>query len=189
MMETRFPSIYGARSSPAQVTGRNVGVGTDMLLQLGHEALAEPHDFCVALTVGIEVGAALTAAHRQGGQGVLEGLLEAQELHDGQVYVGCETDTALIGTDGGVELYAVAAVDLHLAGVVYPAYAEHNNALGLYHAIEHTGLNQVGTYISYGRKGFQHLSYSLEKLRLAGVACSGFSYNFARYSLRIFIIF
>jgi hypothetical protein len=42
---------------------------------------------------------------------------------------GVEAQTALVGADGGVELYAVAAVDLHLAVVVNPGNAEHHHAL------------------------------------------------------------
>jgi len=46
------------------------------------------------------------------GQGILEDLLEAQELQDGQVDAGVQTEAALVGTEGGVELDAVATVDL-----------------------------------------------------------------------------
>ena len=144
-----------------------------MLLQLGHEALAEAHDLAIALAVGIEVGAALTAAHGQGGQGVLEGLLKAQELHDGEVYVGCKTDTALVRTDGGVELYAVAAVYLHLTGIVHPAYTEHDYALGLNHTLKYAGLDQIGANVSHRGQGFQHLGNGLEEFGLAGIAGRG----------------
>ncbi len=66
----------------ADVARGHVGVGADVAEQLGHEGLAEAHDFGVALALGVEVGAALAAAHGQGGQRVLEGLLEGQELQD-----------------------------------------------------------------------------------------------------------
>ena len=66
----------------ADVAGRHVDVGADVAVELGHEALAEAHDLVDALALGIEVGAALAAAHRQAGQRVLEGLLEGEELQD-----------------------------------------------------------------------------------------------------------
>ena len=66
----------------ADITGGAVHELADVAVQLGHEALAEAHDFHVALAVGVEVRAALAAAHGQGGQAVLEGLLKAEELQD-----------------------------------------------------------------------------------------------------------
>lgn len=57
-------------------------------------------------------GGGRTAAHGEGGEGVLEDLLEAQELDDGQGDSGVETKAALVGSDSLVELHAVAAVDL-----------------------------------------------------------------------------
>ena len=69
-------------AADADVAGRHVHVGADMAVELGHEALAEAHDLVVALALGIEIGAALAAAHRQAGQRVLEGLLEGEELED-----------------------------------------------------------------------------------------------------------
>ena len=74
--------IADLAAADADVAGRHVHVGADMAVELGHEALAEAHDLAVALALGIEVGAALAAAHRQAGQRVLEGLLEGEELED-----------------------------------------------------------------------------------------------------------
>src|SRR5690606_29337909 len=42
-------------STHANIAGRDVGIGADMAEQLGHEGLAEAHDFGVALALGIEV--------------------------------------------------------------------------------------------------------------------------------------
>ena len=63
-------SIHVADFPPAHanVTGGNVGVFADMAIELGHEALAEPHDFAVALALGIEVAATLGAANGHAGQ-------------------------------------------------------------------------------------------------------------------------
>ena len=74
--------IADLAAADANITGGAVHELADVAVQLGHEALAEAHDFHVALAVGVEVGAALAAAHGQGGQAVLEGLLEAEELQD-----------------------------------------------------------------------------------------------------------
>lgn len=67
------------------VTGGNVSVGTDVLGQLGHEGDAEAADLAVGLALGVEVGTTLTATHGEAGQGILEDLLETEELEDGQV--------------------------------------------------------------------------------------------------------
>ena len=83
----------------AHVAGGNVDVGPDVAVQGGHEALAEPHDLGVGLAGGIKVGAALAAADGQAGQGVLEDLLEAQELDDAGIHVGLEAQAALVGAD------------------------------------------------------------------------------------------
>jgi hypothetical protein len=50
------------------VPGGDVGVLTDVPVQLGHERLAEPHHLAVGPILGIEIGAALAAADRHPGQ-------------------------------------------------------------------------------------------------------------------------
>ncbi len=51
---------------------RHIGPDTDVPAgDIGHEALAEPHDLPVGLSLGIEVAPALTAAHGQRGKAVL----------------------------------------------------------------------------------------------------------------------
>lgn len=64
------------------------------------------------------------------GEGILEDLLEAQELQNGEVDSGVEAETTLVGAESGVELHAVALVDLALAFVVFPNNAELNDSLG-----------------------------------------------------------
>ena len=98
-------------------------------IQFVHERLAEPHHFVVALALGIEIGAALAAAHRERRQAVLEHLLEGQELQHAEVDRRMEPQAALVGADGAVHLDAEAAVDLHLAAVVDPRHAEHDRPL------------------------------------------------------------
>ncbi len=115
----------------ADVAGGDVGVGPDVPEELGHEALAEAHDFVVALPLRVEVGAALAAAHGEGGEGVLEHLLEGQELEDAQVHRRVEAEPALVGPDGAVHLDPEAPIHLHLALIVHPRHPEEDHPLGL----------------------------------------------------------
>ena len=159
--------LAGAR---ADVTGGDVGVRANVLDELRHEGLAEAHDLVVGLALGIEVRAALRAAHGKGGEGVLEDLLEAQELEDGEVHAGVQAQAALVGPDRGVELDAVAAVYLHLAGIVNPGHAEDHDALGLYEALEEAGLLVLGVPVEGRLQGGQDLLRGLDELRLVRVA-------------------
>ena len=45
------------------VTGRNVGVSTNVLVKLAHEGNAELADLVVRLALGVEVGTTLATAH------------------------------------------------------------------------------------------------------------------------------
>ena len=154
----------------AQIAGGHVQVGTDVTIELGHEALAEPHDLRVGLAGGIEVGAALAAAHGQAGQAVLEGLLEAQELHNGLVHVGSETEAALVGTDGAVELYAERAVHLHLTGIVDPGHPELNDPLGLDQALQQGCLLVLGVLLDDLLQGTENLFHGLNEFLLIRIA-------------------
>ena len=107
----------------------------EVAVELGHEGLAEAHHLAFGAALGVEVRAALAAADRQAGERVLEDLLEAEELHDAEVDGGVEAQTALVGTERGVELDPEAAVDLHVAGVVDPGDAEDDLPLRLADAL------------------------------------------------------
>ena len=96
------------------VTGGDVSVGTDVLAELGHEGDTEAADLIVGLALGVKVGTTLTTTHVEAGQGILENLLEAEELEDGQVHRRVEPEATLVGTKGRVELDTVTAVDLDL---------------------------------------------------------------------------
>lgn len=61
---------------------------------------------------------------------ILEDLLETQELQDGKVDSGVETETTLVRTESGVVLNTVTAVDLDLVLVVLPDDTELDDALG-----------------------------------------------------------
>lgn len=62
-------------------------------------------------------------------EGILEDLLKSEELEDRQVHAGVQTQTTLVGAQGGVELNTVTTVDLDLALVVLPLDAELDDAL------------------------------------------------------------
>ncbi len=68
----------------ADVARGDVGVGTNVPLELGHEGDTETADLAVRLALGVEVGATLAAAHGEPGERILEGLLKAEELEDGK---------------------------------------------------------------------------------------------------------
>ena len=141
-----------------------------MAVQLCHKALAEAHDLCVALALGVKVGAALTAAHGQGGQGVFQDLLKAQELDDGQVDAGMEAQAPLVGADGRVVLHAVAPVDPGLAAVVHPGDAELDHTFRLHKALQQAGGFPFGVLIHNQLQRFKDLLHCLQKLRLVGVS-------------------
>ena len=85
----------------------------------------------IALALGVEVGAALAAAHGQAGQAVLEGLFEGQELQHAFGDAGMEADAALVRADGVVVLHPPAALHADIALVVFPADAEADHPVRL----------------------------------------------------------
>ena len=120
--------------------------------------------------MGVEVRAALAAAHGQGGQAVLEGLLEAEELQDALIDRRMEAQAALVGADGAVELDAVAAVHLNLALIIDPRHTEGDDALRLDQTLDEAGLLVLGVLLHDGLDALQHLTDSLQELRLVGIA-------------------
>ena len=70
----------------ADVAGGDVGVLAEVPVELVHERLAEPHDLGIRTAVRVEVAATLRAADALAGQGVLEDLLEPEELDDREVH-------------------------------------------------------------------------------------------------------
>ena len=141
-----------------------------MLDELGHEGLAEAHDLVVGLALGVEVGSSLSSSDGEGGEAVLEDLLESEELQDGQVDGGVEPESALVGSDGGVELDTVSAVDLDLALVVDPGHTEHDDPLGLDDPLDDSGLLKLGPCLDDGLQGLEDFLDCLKELGLVGVA-------------------
>lgn len=112
-----------------------------MAVQFCHEALGEAHNLLIRFILGIEVAAALAAAHGQAGQRVFENLLEAQELDNPEVDRRMEAQAAFVGTDGTVELNAEAAVNLGITGIVHPRDTEGDAALRLNQPLENPVLH------------------------------------------------
>ena len=135
----------------------------------------------------IEFGATLRAAHRQRGERVLEGLLKSKELHDTQVHTRVESDAAFVGTDGGVHLYAEAAIDLYLALVVHPRHAEHNHALWFDHALQHFLLAQIRIGEHHRCHALQHFFYCLMKLQFTRILTHQFSHKLVNVLLNLFV--
>ena len=162
--------ISDLASADADVTGRDVGVLADVALEFGHERLAEFHHLVVRLALGVEVRTALAAAHREGREAVLEGLLEGEELQDREVHRRVEADAALVGADGAVHLHAVAAVDLDLAPVVEPRHAEDDDPFGFGDAFQNLHPLEYGAGHDVRGQRFGHLADGLVELRFAGIA-------------------
>src|SRR5699024_1869398 len=118
-------------SADTDIASGNVGIRTDVTAQLGHEGLAETHDFHIRFALGVKVGTAFAAAHREGGQSILEALFKAQEFNDRSADGRMQTQAALVRTDCGVELNAVTTVDLYIAVVVNPRNSELDESLRL----------------------------------------------------------
>ena len=161
----------------------DVDAGSDVTLELGHEALAETHDLSVGLAVGIEVGAALTAAHGEGSKAVLEGLLEAEELHYGEVNVRSEAETSLVRSDCAVELNTETTVYLNFAVTVNPGYTELDDALRLYETLKKTGFLILGVLLDNGFEGCKDFFNGLKKLGLMGIALMNLLKNFLNVSV------
>ena len=99
-------------------------------MKLRHKALAEGHYLSVRFALRIEVRAALAAADRKSGQGILEDLLKAQELDNTKVNRGMKSETSLVGADGRIELNTERVVYLNLSLIVYPGNPEQKLSLG-----------------------------------------------------------
>jgi hypothetical protein len=63
------------------------------------------------------------------GQSILEDLLEAQELQNGQIDRRVESKTAFVGAKSRVELDTISAVDLGLELVIFPDDTELDDPL------------------------------------------------------------
>ena len=147
----------------------------DVAPEFHHEGLAKAHDFSVGFALRVKVRATLATAHGQAGQGILEDLLEGEELENGGVDAGMETETALVGSNGAVELNAEATVDLRVARVVNPRNTEVDEALGFDNTLHDGDVRWIG--LKNRLKRFQNFLHRLVKLRLVGVTGYDFCIN------------
>jgi len=161
--------IADLAAAHAHVAGGNVAVRPDVAVQGRHEALAETHDLGVGFAGRIEVRAALAAADGQAGQGVLEDLLEAQELDDAGIDVRLEAQAALVRADRTVELAAVTDIGMILALVIHPYDAEREHPFRLDHPVQQVGFHIFGMCVDYGGDGREHFFNGLDKFRLIAV--------------------
>ena len=134
-----------------------------MAIEFTHEGLAERHDFAVGFALRVEVGAAFAAAHREGGEGVLEDLFESEELQDAEVHGRMEAEAALVGADCAVELNAVALIDLDFALVVNPGNLEENGAFRNDDAFENFVLFITGVSVEELAERFENFGHALNE--------------------------
>src|SRR5690606_10321862 len=161
-------------ATDAGVASGNVGVLTEVAVELRHEGLAEAHHLSVGLAARVKIRTALAATDRHAREGVLEDLLESEELHDAQVHARVKAEATLVGAKHRTELNAEAAVDSHLTGVVDPRHAEDDLTLGLAQTADDLGLGVLGMLVHHGREAFEHLANGLVELRLRRVAPNDF---------------
>ena len=148
-------------TADADVARRHIGELADVTVELGHEALAEAAHLAVALALRVEIGTALGPTHGQGGEGVLEHLLESEELQQTQVDRRVEPEPAFVRSDGAVHLDSVAAVDLDLTVIVDPAHPEHDHPLGLDEPLEDLHLAVLRETLDDRLEGGQYLTHRL----------------------------
>ena len=153
-------------AADADVAGGHIGLRAEVPGQLGHERLAEPHDLAVALSLRVEVRPALAAAERQGGQGVLEHLLEGQELQDPQVHRRVEAEPALVGAERAVHLHPEPPVHFDPAVVVHPRHPEQEHPLRLDDAFQDADRPVLRVPVEHHGDGFGDLAHRLVELRL-----------------------
>ena len=73
-----------------------------------------------------------------------------------------ETNTAFIGADGVIELYAIADVDMDVAVVVDPGHTERKDTVGLYKAFNQTGTLKFGMLVIHRFNGLQYFAHGLQ---------------------------
>ena len=89
-MDTSNPLVLSEQipdltTTYTDVPGRHIHDRAYVPVQFCHVTLTEPHNIPVRFSSGVEVAASLCASNRESSQGVLENLLERQELDDPEV--------------------------------------------------------------------------------------------------------
>src|SRR5690606_33120789 len=124
----------------------------------------------LAAALGVEVAAALAGSDRHAGEGVLEHLLEREELDGVERHRRVEAQSALVGAESAVELDAEAAVDVDLAAVVDPRHAEDDLALRLADAVDQLVLEVLRMLRDQRPEATEDLVDGLQEVALALVA-------------------
>ena len=94
-----------------------------------------------------------------------------------------EAQAALVGANGGVELYAVAAVYLGNAVVIDPGNTESDDALRLDKTLEEACLLPLGVLIDDELQALKYFADRLKELGLIGIALLDGSV----YTLEVFV--
>src|SRR4029077_815483 len=135
----------------------------------GHERLTKAHDFSVGFPLGIEVRAALTAAHGQTRERVFKNLFEREKLNDAGGDCRMKTQASFVRPERAVHLHAEPAVNLNLAFVIDPGNAELNHPLRFNKALKDLSVSIFLVTFDHWPDRFQHFSHRLKELRLVGV--------------------
>ncbi len=112
----------------------------------------------------------LCATHSEGGQRVLESLLEGEKLQYRLVDRRVETYATLVRTYGVIVLDAPSHVVAHLAFVVDPADTEREYPVGDAEAFNEIVALKLGILVVGILDGGDHLLHRLDILRLVGEA-------------------
>ena len=89
-----------------------------------------------------------------------------------------ETEPALVGADGAVELDAVAGVGLHRSLIINPGHAERKDAVRFDHSLDNLCLLEFGMLVIHILHRFQNLLNSLEILILPRILGPELGQNF-----------
>jgi hypothetical protein len=157
---------------------------TDVAIQLAHERLAEAHDLHVALAARVEVGAALASAHQECREGILEDLLECQELQHAEVDGVPEAEATLVGADRAVHLDPESAIDANDALIVHSGNPKDDHPLRLDHPIHDVCFPELWKSAENGPDGFRNLTHRLVELGLRGVLLDDSLHEFRYHKLK-----
>ena len=135
-----------------------------MAVEFAHKVLAEAHNFIFAFAFGVEVTAALAAAHGEGGKGVFEDLFESEEFKDAEVYGRVEAQSAFVWSDGVVKLNPVSGVNLDIALVIQPWNLEDDDTVRSGDAFKDPVFLITGVAIQEFTQSFDNFLSALEEL-------------------------
>ena len=148
-----------------------------MPLKFSHKTLAETHDFRVRLPSWAEIGSSLAATHREGGERILECLLECKELHDAEVHACVESNASFVGAKSTVHLNPVTTVDVDFSPVIRPWYSEHNHPFGLNHPLKNLEIYKVRVRSYIRCYAFYDFPDVLMKLTFTRITCDEFRHE------------